>query len=312
VAKHFPPEAKAAAEALVENLRRAYAQHLSSVPWMTEDTRRVALEKLAAFRPKIGYPNKWRDYSALTVEPGDAFGNHQRSQIFEWHREVARLNKPTDRDEWVMTPQEVNAYYNPIFNEVVFPAAILQPPFFDPKADPAVNYGAIGGVIGHEMGHGFDDQGAKSDAKGVLRTWWNPQDVAAFHKRTEALAAQYDQYEPLKGLHINGHLTLGENLGDLGGMTIAHAAYLLSLNATVPPVLEGFSGDQRFFLGWAQAFRSLERDEALRNQILTDVHSPTEFRVNGVVRNVDDWYQAFGVGPTEKLYLPPSDRVHIW
>jgi putative endopeptidase len=312
VARYFPPEAKAAAEALVENLRRAYAQHLSSVPWMTEDTRQVALEKLAAFRPKIGYPNKWRDYSALEVKSGDAFGNYERSRIFEWNREVARLNKPTDRDEWAMTPQVVNAYYNPIFNEVVFPAAILQPPFFDPKADPAVNYGAIGGVIGHEMGHGFDDQGAKSDAKGVLRTWWNPKDLDAFHKRTETLAAQYDRYEPLKGLHINGHLTLGENLGDLGGMTIAHAAYLLSLSGTVPPVLEGFTGDQRFFLGWAQAFRSLEREEALRNQILTDVHSPPEFRVNGVVRNVDAWYQAFGVGPSDKLYLAPSDRVHIW
>jgi putative endopeptidase len=312
VAKYFPPEAKASAEALVENLRHAYAKRLSSVPWMTAATKKVALEKLAAFRPKIGYPNKWRDYSALEVKPGDAFGNFERSQIFEWHREVARLNKPTDRDEWAMTPQQVNAYYNPIFNEVVFPAAILQPPFFDPKADPAVNYGAIGGVIGHEMGHGFDDQGAKSDAKGILRTWWKPEDVDAFKKRTEALAAQYDGYEPIKGLHINGHLTLGENLGDLGGMTVAHDAYFLSLNGTAPPVLDGFTGDQRFFLGWAQAFRSLEREEALRNQILTDVHSPTEFRVNGVVRNVDAWYSAFDVKPGDKLYLSPDQRVHIW
>jgi putative endopeptidase len=312
VAKYFPPEAKAAADALVENLRRAYANHLASVPWMTADTKKVALEKLAAFRPKIGYPNKWRDYSTLEVKRGDAFGNLERSQIFEWHREVARLNKPTDRDEWAMTPQEVNAYYNPIFNEVVFPAAILQPPFFDPKADPAVNYGAIGGVIGHEMGHGFDDQGSKSDAKGVLRTWWKSEDVEAFKKRTETLALQYDAYEPIKGLHINGHLTLGENLGDLGGMTVAHDAYLLSLGGANPAVLDGFTGDQRFFLGWAQAFRSLDREEALRNQILTDVHSPTEFRVNGVVRNVDAWYQAFDVTTADKLYLSPSQRVHLW
>ncbi len=312
VAKYFPPEAKASAEKLVDNLRKAYAQHLSGVPWMTADTKKVALEKLAAFRPKIGYPNKWRDYSTLEVKPGDAFGNLERSQVFEWRREVARLNKPTDRDEWGMTPQTVNAYYNPIFNEVVFPAAILQPPFFDPKADPAVNYGAIGGVIGHEMGHGFDDQGAKSDAKGILRTWWKAEDVKEFKKRTESLATQYDGYEPIKGLHINGHQTLGENLGDLGGMTVAHDAYLLSLNGATPPVLDGFTGDQRFFLGWTQAFRSLDREEALRNQILTDVHSPTEFRVNGVVRNVDAWYSAFQVQPTDKLYLPPSQRVHIW
>lgn len=312
VAKYFPPEAKASAQALVENLRRAYAKRLAEVPWMTADTKQAALEKLAAFRAKIGYPNKWRDYSTLEVRRGDAFGNLQRSQIFEWRREVARLNKPTDRDEWAMTPQVVNAYYNPIFNEVVFPAAILQPPFFDPKADPAVNYGAIGGVIGHEMGHGFDDQGSKSDAKGILRTWWKKEDVEAFKKRTEALAVQYDSYEPIKGLHINGHLTLGENLGDLGGMTVAHDAYVLSLHGATPPVLDGFTGEQRFFLGWAQAFRSLEREEALRNQILTDVHSPTEYRVNGVVRNVDAWYRAFDVQPGEKLYLPADERVHIW
>jgi len=312
VAKYFPPEAKSAAEELVANLRKAFAKHLESVPWMTEQTRKAALEKLAAFRPKIGYPNKWRDYTALEVKPGDAFGNRERSEIFEWHREVARLNKPTDRDEWAMTPQTVNAYYNPIFNEVVFPAAILQAPFFDPKADPAVNYGAIGGVIGHEMGHGFDDQGAKSDAKGVLRNWWKPEDVAAFKKRTEALAVQYDGYEPIKGLHINGHFTLGENIGDLGGITIAHDAYLLSLDGKPARLLDGTTGDQRFFLAWAQAFKSLPREEALRNQILTDPHSPTEYRVNGVVRNVDAWYSAFHVEPSDKLYLPPADRVHIW
>jgi putative endopeptidase len=312
VAKHFSPDAKAKMDALVENLRKAYAQHIQSEPWMTPETRKVALEKLAAFRPKIGYPNKWRDYSGLEIKPGDAFGNQQRAQIFDAKRDVARLAKPSDRDEWFMTPQTVNAYYNPVFNEVVFPAAILQPPFFDPNADPAVNYGGIGGVIGHEMGHGFDDQGAKSDARGVLRTWWKPEDVAAFKQRTEALAAQYDQFEPIKGLHVNGHLTNGENIGDLGGVTMAYAAYLLSLNGAPAPVIDGVSADQRFFYGWAQVWRSLIREPALRNQMLSDPHSPAEFRVNGVVRNVDAWYQAFGVKPGDKLYLAPDQRVKIW
>jgi putative endopeptidase len=312
VGKKFPPASKAAMEALVENLRKGYAQHISSVPWMSDETKKVALEKLAAFRPKIGYPNKWRDYSKLEVVRGDAFGNHRRAEIFEWNRELARLDKPTDRDEWGMTPQTINAYYNPTFNEVVFPAAILQPPFFDPKADPAVNYGAIGAVIGHEMGHGFDDQGAKSDAKGVLRTWWKPEDVEAFKQRTEALADQYSAFQPLDGIHVNGHLTLGENIGDLGGVTIAHDAYVFSLNGTQPPVIDGYTADQRFFFGWAQVWRTLNRDQALRNQVMTDPHSPAEYRVNGVVRNVDAWYTAFGVKPGDKLYLAPEQRVHIW
>ena len=312
VEQKFPPASKAAMDALVENLRKGYAQHIAQVPWMTDETKKVALEKLAAFRPKIGYPNKWRDYSTLEIKPGDAFGNHERAQVFEWNRQLNRLGKPTDRDEWRMTPQTVNAYYNSVFNEVVFPAAILQPPFFDPKADPAVNYGAIGAVIGHEMGHGFDDQGSKSDAKGVLRTWWKPEDVEAFKKRTEALADQYAQFEPLQGLHVNGHLTLGENIGDLGGLTIAHDAYLLSLGGAPAPVIDGYSADQRFFMGWAQVWRTLDRDQALRNQVMTDPHSPGEYRVNGVVRNVDAWYSAFGVKPGDKLYLPPDQRVHIW
>jgi putative endopeptidase len=211
-----------------------------------------------------------------------------------------------------MTPQTVNAYYNSTFNEIVFPAAILQPPFFDPKADPAVNYGGIGGVIGHEMGHGFDDQGAKSDAKGVLRTWWSAQDVEAFKKRTDALADQYSQFEPLKGLHLNGRLTLGENIGDLGGLTMAHDAWRISLHGETAPVLEGLTGEQRFFLSWAQVWQELNRDEALRNQILSDPHSPGELRVNGVVRNVDAWYTAFEVKPDAKLYLAPESRVRIW
>jgi putative endopeptidase len=312
VEKKFPPASKAAMETLVENLRKGYAQHIASVPWMTAETRQVALQKLAAFRPKIGYPNKWRDYSKLEVRPGDAFGNNERAEVFDWNRQLARLNKPTDRDEWGMTPQTVNAYYNPVFNEVVFPAAILQPPFFDPKADAAVNYGAIGAVIGHEMGHGFDDQGAKSDAKGVLRTWWKPEDVEAFKKRTDALADQYSQFEPLKGLHVNGRLTLGENIGDLGGVTIAHDAYLISLHGAPAPVIDGYTADQRFFFGWAQVWRTLDRDESVRNQVMTNPHSPGEYRVNGVVRNVDAWYTAFGVKPGDKLYLPPDQRVHIW
>ena len=312
VAREFPPQSKAAMETLVGNLRQAYARHIQDVPWMTPETKQVALQKLAAFRPKIGYPNKWRDYSRLEIHPGDAFGNLRRADIFEWNRQLARLDKPTDRDEWRMTPQTINAYYNPVFNEVVFPAAILQPPFFDPKADPAVNYGAIGAVIGHEMGHGFDDQGAKSDARGVLRTWWKSEDVDAFKRRTERLADQYSQFEPLPGLHVNGHLTLGENIGDLGGLTIAHDAYLMSLNGAPPPVIDGYTADQRFFLGWAQIYRSLQREQALRNQVLTNPHSPEEYRVNGVVRNVDAWYSAFDIKPGDKLYLAPDDRVHIW
>jgi putative endopeptidase len=312
VEKKFPPASKQAMETLVENLRKGYAQHIANVPWMTAETKKVALEKLAAFRPKIGYPNKWRDYSKLEVKAGDAFGNHERAAVFEWNRQLRRLNQPTDRDEWGMTPQTINAYYNPVFNEVVFPAAILQPPVFDPHASAAVNYGAIGAVIGHEMGHGFDDQGAKSDAKGVLRTWWKPEDVSEFKKRTEGLVDQYSLFEPLKGLHLNGRLTLGENIGDLGGVTIAHDAYLISLHGSPAPSTDGYTADQQFFMGWAQVWRTLDRDEALRNQVMTDPHSPGEYRINGVVRNIDAWYTAFHVQPTDKLYLAPEKRVQIW
>jgi putative endopeptidase len=312
VKQYFPPAAKAQALELVENLRAAYHEHLQHVPWMTPVTRKVALEKLERFRPKIAYPDKWRDYSALEVKGDDAFGNGVRAQVFEWQRELKRIDQPTDRDEWGMTPQTINAYYNPTFNEIVFPAAILQPPFFDPNADPAVNYGAIGGVIGHEMGHGFDDQGAKSDAKGILRTWWLPDDTAAFKKLGDKLAAQFDTYEALPGLHVNGRLTLGENIGDLSGVTIAYDAYHRSLHGKEPPVLDGLTGDQRFFLAWAQAWRTLIRDEALRNQVTSDPHSPAQFRVSGVVRNVDAWYAAFQVKPGDKLYLKPEERVRIW
>jgi putative endopeptidase len=312
VAKYFPPESKAKMLALVENLRAAYAERMKHLPWMTEATKKVALEKLATFRPKIGYPDKWRDYTALEIRVGDAFGNAVRAGVFDWERDIARLNQPTDRDEWNMTPQTVNAYYNSTFNEIVFPAAILQPPYFDPNADAAVNYGAIGGVIGHEMGHGFDDQGSKSDARGVLRTWWAAEDTDAFKKLVDRLAVQYDGYAALPGLNVNGRLTLGENIGDLGGLTVAYEAYHISLHGAPAPVLDGLTGDQRFFLSWAQGWRNLMRDERMRTLVMSDPHSPPQFRVNGVVRNMDAWYSAFGVQPGEGLYLAPDERVRIW
>jgi putative endopeptidase len=312
VKQYFPPYAKQKMQALVENMRAAYATRIQQLPWMSAETKKVALEKLAAFRPKIGYTDEWRDYSALQIRAGDAFGNGTRADVFEWQRQLDRLGKPTDRDEWHMTPQTINAYYNPTFNEVVFPAAILQPPFFDPNADPAVNYGGIGGVIGHEMGHGFDDQGSKSDARGVLRTWWQPEDDQAFRKRVDSLAAQYDQFVALPGLNVNGRLTLGENIGDLGGLSVSYEAYHVSLHGKTPPVLDGLTGDQRFFLSWAQVWRALYRDEQLRTLVLSNPHSPPKFRVNGPVRNIDAWYTAFDVKAADQLYLPPEDRVRIW
>ena len=313
VARHFPPEAKAQMMELVENLRRAYSQRIEALSWMTAETKVQAQEKLRTFLPKIGYPDNWRDYSDFEVRAGDAFGNNKRAAIYAWNHDLARLGRPTDKSEWLyMPPQEVNAYYNTVFNEIVFPAAILQPPFFDPNADPAVNYGAIGGVIGHEMGHGFDDQGAKSDANGVLRDWWTPADFAAFTGLTDRLAAQYDGFEALPGINVNGRLTLGENIGDNGGLQVALYAYKLSLNGAGAPVLDGYSGDQRFFMAWAQAWRQDIRDEALRNQVLSDPHSPARFRCNGTVRNMDAWYAAFNVPPTAALYLPENERVEIW
>jgi len=312
VERFFPASSKEQVRALVENLRASYAQRIAQLTWMTPATRKVALEKLAAFHPKLGYPDTWRDYAALSILKGDAFGNNVRASVFEWQRQVVRLNAPTDRAEWGMTPQTINAYYNPTFNEVVFPAAILQPPFFDPHADAAVNYGGIGAVIGHEMGHGFDDQGAKSDAHGVLRTWWDAADTQAFKLRTDALAAQYDQFTVLPGLKVNGRLTLGENIGDLGGLTVAYEAYHRSLQGRPAPLRDGLTGDQRFFLAFAQIWRSINREEALRSQVLSNPHSPPQFRVNGVVRNMDAWYSAFAVQPADKLYLPPAERVRIW
>lgn len=312
VKKHFPPEAKEQMVDLVENLRKAYAQRIRGLAWMSEDTKKVALEKLQTFNPKIGYPDKWKDYSGLEVKDGDAFGNSTRARVFAWNYDVNRLGKPTDRDEWFLTPQTVNAYYNPTFNEIVFPAAILQAPYFDPLADLAVNYGGIGGVIGHEMGHGFDDQGSKSDAQGVLRTWWKPEDEKAFKSLVDRIVEQYSQYEPLPGLKLNGRLTAGENIGDLGGLTVAYSAYQLALNGKTPKVIDGFTGDQRFFLSWAQVWRELRRDESMRNLVMSNPHSPGEFRVQGVVRNMDEWYAAFDVKPEDKMFLPPEQRVRIW
>ena len=307
VERHFSPDAKAQMQALVQNLRAAYGDRIDRVSWMSAEAKVVAREKLGTFRPKIGYPDRWKDYSALDVRAGDAYGNAKRRQVWEHDIDVGRLSRPSDRDEWFMTPQTVNAYYNSTFNEIVFPAAILQPPFFDPHADPAVNYGAIGGVIGHEMGHGFDDQGAKSDARGVLRDWWSPQDVERFHAVTDRLVEQYNGFTPLPGISVNGRLTLGENIGDNGGLQVAYHAYTLSLNGQPAAPRDGVSSDQRFFLGWAQVWRSLIRDEALRNQVLTDPHAPAEYRVNGVVRNMDAWYGAFDVQPGDALYSGAGD-----
>jgi predicted metalloendopeptidase len=312
VARHFPPETKAQALELVENMRIAYGERIDQSPWMSAETKVLAREKLATFRPKIGYPDRWKDYSGYDVREGDAFGNAQRYAIWDWANDLARLGRPSDRDEWFMVPHAVNAYYNPPFNEIVFPAGYLQPPLFDINADPAVNYGAIGGVIGHEMGHGFDDQGAKSDARGVLRDWWNEDDVRRFREVTDRLADQYSQFEPLPGLFLNGRLSLGENIGDCGGLQVALHAYRISLNGEEPPVLEGTTGLQRFFMGRAQHRKMIQREQALRNQVMTGPHSPARYRINGPARNMDAWYEAFNVQPGDALYLPPEDRVTIW
>jgi predicted metalloendopeptidase len=312
VQRHFPPEAKAQMLALVENMRRAYGERIRGLEWMSPAAKAAALDKLAKFRTKIGYPDVWRSYATLDIRSGDAFGNFLRANRWEWERNLARLDQPTDREEWGMTPQTVNAYYDATFNEIVFPAAILQAPIFDPNADPAVNYGAIGGVIGHEMGHGFDDQGARSDGDGILRQWWSDADIAAFGELVARLAAQYSRFEPLPGLHINGELTSGENIGDNGGLQVALHAYRLSLGGRPAPVLAGTTGEQRFFMSWAQHFRANQREEALRNQVLSQPHSPVKYRVNGAVRNMDAWYAAFDVRPSDALYLPEDQRVEIW
>ena len=316
VAKHFPPAAKARMDELIANLVEAYRRNISDLDWMTPATRERALAKLDKFTPKIGYPAKWVDYSTLQADRGDLIGNLRRASSFDTSRELAKIGGPVDRDEWFMTPQTVNAYYNPGMNEIVFPAAILQAPFFDPAADDAANYGGIGAVIGHEIGHGFDDQGAKYDGDGNLVDWWTDDDRDEFGKRTTALAAQYDQFTP-DGLDekykVNGEFTLGENIGDLGGLSIALVAYRIATEGSgEPPVIDDLTGEQRVFFSWAQIWRTKTRDAEAIRRLSIDPHSPPEFRCNGVVRNVDSFYSAFDVTPSDALYLDPAERVHIW
>jgi putative endopeptidase len=314
VERHFPPAAKQRMDQLVANLLEAYRRNITELPWMSPDTKTRALEKLAAFTPKIGYPDKWRDYSALTVRPDDLAGNARRAAAFELDRQLRKIGAPVDRLEWFMSPQTVNAYYNPGMNEIVFPAAILQPPFFDPEADDAVNYGAIGAVIGHEIGHGFDDQGSKYDGRGALHDWWTEQDRAAFEVLTNRLIDQYAVLEPAQvpGHHVNGALTVGENIGDLGGLAIAYQAWRISLDGKEPPVIDGRTGAQRFFLSWAAAWQMKIRDAELLRLLAIDPHSPAEFRCNQVVRNLPEFHEAFGVQDGDGLWLEPADRVRIW
>jgi putative endopeptidase len=312
VERHFTPEARSRMQQLVDNLMEAFRQGIDELEWMSAGTKLEAQAKLARFNVKIGYPDEWRDYSELEVRDGDALGNQMRAADFGVRRMFGRLGQPIQRGEWGMTPQTVNAYYSPTMNEIVFPAAILQPPFFNLEADDAVNYGAIGGVIGHEISHGFDDQGSRSDGEGNLRDWWTAEDAAAFAERTGRLAEQYSGYCPLEGLCVDGRVALGENIGDLSGLTVAYRAYRLSLDGAEAPVIDGFTGDQRFFLGWAQIWRMNYREEALRQRVMIGPHSPNMYRVNGVVVNMPEFYEAFGVKPGDALYLPPEQRVKIW
>ena len=311
VAQYLPPEAKAKADELVKNIIGAMDTRLSKLAWMSPETKIKARAKLAAMTTKIGYPDQWRNYDALKVERGDALGNALRATVFEYNRNLAKIGKPIDRSEWFLTPQTVNAYANPPMNEIVFPAAILQAPFFDPNADPAVNYGGIGMVIGHEISHHFDDQGRKYDIKGNLSDWWTAQDIKRFTGLTDKVVKQYAVYEPLKGSHVNGELTLGENMADLAGINIAYDAYKLSLKGKPAPVIDGYTGDQRFFLGFAQTWRSKYRDAALQQNITTDPHTPGHFRPY-VVRNLDVWYLAFAAKPSDKSYIAPADRLKVW
>nr|WP_297347240.1 M13-type metalloendopeptidase [uncultured Glaciecola sp.] len=312
VKQHFPPEAKQRMQVMVDNLISAYELSIKELDWMTEETRIQALEKLSKFTVKIGYPDKWKDYSALQVSGSDLFGNLRNAADVTYAEELAKQGKPVDKTEWGMNPQTVNAYYNPTANEIVFPAAILQPPFFDLKAEDAVNYGGIGAVIGHEIGHGFDDSGSTFDGDGMLRDWWTDADRKEFKNRTGKLVDQYNAFEPLEGVFVNGEFTLGENIGDLGGISIALRAYQMSLNGAASPMLDGFTGEQRVFLGFGQVWAGKYRDEALKSQINTDPHSPAQFRANGSVRNVPEFYTAFDVIPTDALYLPDEERVKIW
>ena len=312
VAEYFPPESKTSMEHLVGDLRSAMRVRIENLTWMSPETKAKALAKLDKFGVKIGYPNKWRSYAALNVSPTNLYADARAVRVFDWNYRLRRLHKPVDRSEWGMTPQTVNAYYTPTGNEIVFPAAILQPPFFDPHADMAVNYGAIGGVIGHEMGHGFDDQGRKYDGTGKLTDWWTAEDARKFQIEADKLGAQYDQFEILPGVHVQGKLTMGENIGDLNGSTLALAAYHAYLDGKPSPVLDGFTGDQRIYLGWAQVWREKARDDTYKNLVTTDPHSPGPFRAVGPLRNEDGWYAAFDIKPGDKQYIAPADRVHMW
>ncbi|BCV38295.1 MULTISPECIES: M13 family metallopeptidase [Shewanella] len=312
VARHFQPEAKARMESMIKNLIKGFEVSIDELEWMTPETKKAAQEKLSKFTYKIGYPDKWKDYSNLEIKADDLVGNYQRYARFEYQDMLAKLGKPIDRTEWHMTPQTVNAYYNSVMNEIVFPAAILQPPFFNMEADDAVNYGGIGAVIGHEISHGFDDQGAKYDGDGNLRNWWTDKDREEFQKRGAQLSAQYSQFEALPGKFVNGDLTLGENIGDLGGLTVALRSYHLSLDGKEAPVMDGLTGDQRFFVGWSQVWRRNYRDEELGRRLLTDPHSPSHYRAMGTPRNVEGFYKAFDLKPTDKMYLSEEDRVKIW
>ncbi|MGQ0776769.1 MAG: M13 family metallopeptidase [Pseudonocardiales bacterium] len=312
VQQHFPPEAEQRMDELVSKLIEGFRSSIDGLDWMSEETKAEARDKLDKLAVKIGYPNKWKDYSSLTVLADDLVGNMLRSAQLDYQRELDKLGKPVDRDEWFLTPQTVNAYYNPLLNEIVFPAAILQPPFFDAAADDAVNYGAIGAVIGHEISHAFDDQGHKFDGTGNLRDWWTPEDAERFRQRAATLSEQYSAYQPLPDQYVNGELTLGENIADLSGVTVALRSYRLSLDGQPAPVLDGFTGEQRFYLGWAQVWQAKVRDEKVRSQLLQDPHSPAEFRVNGVVSNLPEYYAAFDVKESDKLFRPPDQRVRIW
>ena len=309
---HFPASSKTQMEALVANLGAAMTERLKALDWMSEPTREQALLKMSKFGVKIGYPEKWRSYDGLELAPSDLYGNVERASAFDWAWKRGKIGKPVDPLEWGMTPQTVNAYYHPIRNEIVFPAAILQPPFFDPNADPAVNYGGIGAVIGHEITHGFDDQGRKTDANGVLRDWWTPEDAARFEERAKVLGAIYDAQEPVPGMHINGELTMGENIADLGGLLMALDAYHRSLDGKPAPVIDGLTGEQRVFLGWAQVWREKTREAALKEQLTTDPHAPGGARAATPPRNIDAWYAAFGVTPDQAEYIAPEKRARIW
>ncbi len=312
VAEYFSPEKKARMEALVKNLLAAYKESINKLDWMSPATKKEAQAKLAKFTPKIGYPNKWKDYSQLVVSRDDLVGNVMRSRVVEADREINKLGKPIDRDEWGMTPQTINAYYNPEMNEIVFPAAILQPPFFDAKADDAVNYGGIGAVIGHEISHGFDDQGAQYDGNGNLRDWWTEADHKNFKAKTTALVNQYNAFEPIPGYHVNGELTLGENIADNSGLAIAYKAYHISLKGKKAPVIDGMTGDQRLYAGWAQVWRSKMREQQQIVQVKTDPHSPGQYRANGTLRNQPGFYEAYKLKQGDKMYLAPNERVIIW